>query len=89
MKAILTVVGQDTIGIIAGVSRELAHLKINILDVSQTIMEGNFTMMMMCELSQTTVGFDQVKTALNQTGEELQVTISIQREELFSTMHSL
>ncbi|PLS34066.1 ACT domain-containing protein [Carnobacterium maltaromaticum] len=89
MKAVLTVIGKDNVGIIAGVSKELAALTINILDVSQTIMEGNFTMMMMCDLSETTAEFDQVKETLKETGDKLKVKISIQREELFSTMHSL
>lgn len=52
-------------------------------------MEGNFTMMMMCDLSETTTEFDQVKETLKATGDKLKVKISIQREELFSTMHSL
>lgn len=89
MKAVLTVIGKDNVGIIAGVSKELAALTINILDVSQTIMEGNFTMMMMCDFSETTTEFDQVKETLKATGDKLKVKISIQREELFSTMHSL
>lgn len=89
MKAVLTVIGKDNVGIIAGVSKELAALTINILDVSQTIMEGNFTMMMMCDLSEITTEFDQVKETLKATGDKLKVKISIQREELFSTMHSL
>lgn len=89
MKAVLTVIGKDNVGIIAGVSKELAALTINILDVSQTIMEGNFTMMMMCDLSETTTELDQVKETLKATGDKLKVKISIQREELFSTMHSL
>lgn len=89
MRAVLTVIGKDKVGIIAGVSQQLTELKINILDVSQTIMEGNFTMMMMCDLSETITEFEQVKQALNETGETLKVKISIQREELFSTMHSL
>ncbi|MBC1483947.1 ACT domain-containing protein [Listeria sp. FSL L7-1485] len=89
MRAVLTVVGKDNVGIIAGVSKKLAELNINIEDVSQTIMDGYFTMMMMCEISQITKEFDEVKAELAEKGEELQVKIHIQREEIFNAMHKL
>lgn len=65
MKAILTVIGKDNVGIIAGVSNELSELEINILDVSQTIMDGYFTMMMMLDLNTTTKAFDEIKEQLS------------------------
>lgn len=89
LKAILTVIGKDNVGIIAGVSNELSELEINILDVSQTIMDGYFTMMMMLDLSTTTKAFDEVKEQLAKKGAELQVKVSIQREEIFNSMHKL
>ncbi|MFT8363424.1 MAG: ACT domain-containing protein [Sporolactobacillus sp.] len=89
MKAILTVIGKDNIGIIAGVSNELAELKINILDVSQTIMNGYFTMMMVLDLEAVTLPFGEIKQALSTKGETLHVQIKIQREEIFTSMHSL
>ncbi|GER66660.1 UPF0237 protein [Weizmannia acidilactici] len=89
MRAILTVIGKDNIGIIAGVSTQLAEMKINILDVSQTIMSGYFTMMMMLDLSNAQASFDEIKKALAKKGEALQVQIKIQREEIFQSMHSL
>ncbi|AEH52325.1 ACT domain-containing protein [Weizmannia coagulans] len=89
MRAILTVIGKDQVGIIAGVSTQLAELKINILDVSQTIMSGYFTMMMMLDLSNAEANFDEIKQALAKKGEALQVQIKIQREEIFQSMHSL
>lgn len=89
MKAILTVIGRDKVGIVAGVSQELAVLGINILDVSQTIMGENFTMMMMCDLGKTQKEFSEIKEALNKKGEELGVNITIQREEIFDAMHKL
>lgn len=89
MKAILTVIGKDNVGIIAGVSNELSELEINILDVSQTIMDGYFTMMMMLDLSTTTKAFDEVKEQLAKKGADLQVKVSIQREEIFNSMHKL
>ncbi|KHD86586.1 ACT domain-containing protein [Heyndrickxia ginsengihumi] len=89
MKAILTVIGKDRVGIIAGVSNQLAELEINILDVSQTIMNGYFTMMMMLDLSQATETFENIKTALATKGKSLNVQIKIQREEIFNSMHTL
>lgn len=89
MRAILTVIGKDSVGIIAGVSQKLAELDINILDVSQTIMDGYFTMMMMLDLQEEHVDFSHIKEELNEKGQELQVTINIQREEIFNNMHKL
>lgn len=88
MKAILTVIGKDKVGIIAGVSQKLAGLEVNIIDVSQTIMEDYFTMMMMLEIS-TTGDFDQIKAELAEVGNDLGVKISIQNEEIFNAMHKL
>lgn len=88
MKAILTVVGKDKVGIIAGVSQKLAELNINILDVSQTIMEDYFTMMMMLQM-QPEADLEAVKQALSQVENTLGVKISIQNEEIFNAMHKL
>ncbi|WP_373197692.1 ACT domain-containing protein [Enterococcus faecium] len=88
MKAILTVVGKDKVGIIAGVSQKLAELNINILDVSQTIMEDYFTMMMMLQMQPET-DLEAIKQALSQVENTLGVKISIQNEEIFNAMHKL
>ncbi len=88
MKAILTVVGKDKVGIIAGVSQKLAELNINILDVSQTIMEDYFTMMMMLQM-QPEADLEAIKQALSQVETTLGVKISIQNEEIFNAMHKL
>lgn len=89
VRAVLTVIGKDNVGIIAGVSNKLAELNINIVDVSQTIMDGYFTMMMMCDISQINKEFDEIKSELAGKGENLQVKIHIQREEIFNAMHKL
>lgn len=89
MKTILTVIGKDQIGIIAGISQKLYELNINILDVSQTIMGEYFTMIMLLDLSKIDVSFDDVKNTLTQTGENLKVKVNIQREEIFDAMHRL
>jgi ACT domain-containing protein len=89
VKAILTVIGKDNVGIIAGVSNKLAELDVNILDVSQTIMNGYFTMMMILDLSAASDSFGEIKKSLADKGTELGVQIKIQREEIFTSMHSL
>lgn len=88
MRAVLTVIGKDKVGIIAGVSQTLATLDINILDVSQTIMQEYFTMMMMLQV-QPQADYEAIRTQLNQLGEQLDVKISIQNEEIFDAMHKL
>lgn len=89
MKGIITVVGKDKVGIVAGISTELLHLNINILDVTQTIMEEFFTMIMLVDLSKANVSFDKIKEALLSKGKELGVDVKIQREEIFNSMHTL
>lgn len=88
MRGILTVIGKDKVGIIAGVSQTLASLNINIVDVTQTIMQEYFTMMMVLELNPA-LDFEQIRVQLTQAGEELGVKISIQNEEIFDAMHKL
>lgn len=77
MRAILTTIGADKAGIIAGVSTYLAKNQINILDVSQTIMNGYFTMMMMVEIPDEKVDFEKITTELNELGEKLGVEIKM------------
>ncbi|MBO0422508.1 hypothetical protein BCR22_07790 [Enterococcus plantarum] len=89
MRAVLTVIGKDKVGIIAGVSQTLAELNMNIIDVSQTIMDSYFTMMMVLEISKEKNDFEAIRSELNTLGEKLGVTISIQNEEIFNVMHKL
>ena len=89
MKAILTVIGKDKVGIVAGISNELLKLNINILDVNQTIMDKYFTMIMMLDLKDSSYEFDEIKSRLIKKGEELLVDVKIQREEIFNSMHTL
>ncbi|MBE6048361.1 MAG: ACT domain-containing protein [Clostridium sp.] len=89
MKSILTVIGKDQVGIIAGVSSKLKELNINILNVTQTIMDGYFTMIMMLDLNEANTSFEEIKKGLAEKGKELKVDVKIQREEIFNSMHSL
>ena len=86
-NAIITVVGTDQVGIIAKVSNFLAGKQINIADISQTILSGNFVMMMMVDLSSSTVSIDKLREEMNELGEKLNVEINIMHERVFSAMH--
>jgi ACT domain-containing protein len=89
MNAIITVVGGDKIGIIARVSAFLAERNINIQDISQTILSGNFVMMMMADLSGSSGSLEAVKRELDEMGKELNVSISLMHEGVFSAMHRI
>ena len=88
-KCVITVVGKDTVDIIAKVCTYLAKTEINILDISQTIVSGYFNMMMIVDLSNSNTGFDEVVTALENLGKEIGVVIKCQREEIFGMMHRI
>ncbi|KRL66181.1 ACT domain-containing protein [Companilactobacillus versmoldensis] len=88
MKAILTVIGRDHVGIVAKVATKLAELNINIIDVSQTLMHGNFTMIMMVTWDEKT-SFESVKSSLTDLGQETDLDIHIQRQEIFDAIQKL
>jgi ACT domain-containing protein len=88
-RAIVTVVGIDRIGIIAGIARVLAAADVNILDISQSVMRDFFTMIMMVDLARSSVPFDQLSARLAEKGKELSVEVRIQREDIFKAMHRL
>jgi ACT domain-containing protein len=89
MNAIITVVGTDQVGIIAGVSAFLAERNINIEDISQTILSGNFVMMMMVDLSRSSKDLKTVKEELSRLGLSMNVTINVMHEGVFSAMHRI
>ncbi len=88
-KAIITVVGKDTVGIIAQVCTYLAENKVNILDISQTIVQEYFTMMMIVDMANATASFAEISDQLDALGEEIGVTIKCQKEEIFEMMHRI
>ena len=88
-KTIITVVGKDTVGIIARVCTYLADNKINILDISQTIVQGYFNMMMIVDMSQTDKQFGDSVDELGELGEKIGVIIKCQKEEIFDKMHRI
>ena len=87
MKAIVTVVGKDKVGIIAAVCTLLASYNVNVLDISQTVMQGYFTMMMAVDVSGSEVSFAQMAQTLEQKGKEMGLSIRLQREDIFDAMH--
>ncbi len=89
MKAIVTVVGKDRVGIIAGVCAKLAEYNVNILDISQTVMEGYFTMMMATEVSECNVPLAVLATEMEAVGKEMRLSIRVQREDIFEAMHRI
>lgn len=89
MNAIVTVVGEDKVGIIAGVCTLLAENKVNILDISQTILQGKFTMVMAVDVGGSGVSLGELGDKLDALGEELKISIRIQREEIFDAMHRI
>ncbi len=88
-KTVITVVGKDTVGIIAKVCTYLANNKINILDISQTIVQEYFNMMMIVDMNGSIKPFAQISSELGQIGEEIGVKILCQHEDIFDRMHRL
>ncbi|MGL4791888.1 MAG: ACT domain-containing protein [Anaerotignaceae bacterium] len=89
MKGIITVLGKDKVGIIAKVCVYLSDNGINILDISQTIVQGYFNMMMIVDMSESQVSFDKTYEGLSNLGKEIGVEIKIQREDIFDSMHRI
>ena len=89
MNAIVTVVGRDRVGIIAAICVKLAGYNVNILDISQTILSGSFTMVMAVDVSAATASFGELGAALSALGQEMGLSVRIQREEIFDAMHSI
>lgn len=89
MRAIVTVIGKDHVGIIASVCGLLAENGVNILDISQTILQEYFTMIMLVDTSACGVSFAELAGALKEKGEESCLSIRIQREDIFDAMHRI
>ena len=88
-KVIITVVGKDTVGIIAKVCTYLSEGSVNVLDISQTIVSGYFNMMMIVDMANATASFAEISDQLDALGEEIGVTIKCQKEEIFEMMHRI
>ena len=88
-RAIVTIIGSDRVGIIAGIANEIADANVNILDISQSVIREFFTMIMMVDLSQSALTFHELSERLAHRGEKLGVKVEIQREEIFKAMHRI
>ena len=89
MKAIVTVAGKDQVGIIAGVCIKLADYNVNVLDISQTVMQGYFTMMMVVEVSACTIPLAELVVLMEEMGKERGLSVRLQREDIFEAMHRI
>ena len=89
MKAIVTVVGKDQVGIIAAVCVKLAEYNVNVLDISQTVMQGYFTMMMATDVSASNIPMAELASELDKIGKDMGLSIRIQREDIFEAMHRI
>ncbi len=88
-KAIITVIGQDRVGIIAKVCTYLAETQVNVLDISQTIVSGYFNMMMIVDVAEAAVPYDTLGEQLDAVGKEIGCIIKIQLEDIFNMMHRI
>lgn len=89
MKAIITVLGCDRIGIIADITALLAKNKINILDISQTIMQDIFTMIMLTDISECQKTLSELEEEMEKMGKEIGVSITVQHSDIFHSMHRI
>ena len=89
MKAIVTVIGKDRVGITASVCSLLAQHNINILDISQTVLQDYFTMVMLVDTAACTASIGEMADLLEQAGKEQELSIRIQREDIFNAMHRI
>lgn len=89
MKAVITVVGKDTVGVVARVGGVCGNLNINIEDITQSIMQEMFCMIMLVDLSRCNVPHEQVREALADLGKEMGMQVTITRQEVFEAMHHI
>lgn len=89
MKAVITVLGKDRVGIIAGITAVLANHAVNVLDISQTILQDYFTMIMLVELDSDIIAIPELAEKLAMAGASLGVQVRVQHEEIFTAMHRI
>lgn len=88
-RAVVTIIGPDRVGIIAGISNALAEANANIIDISQSVLREFFAMIMVVDLENASVAFDALRECLQAKGNTLSVQVSIQREDIFKAMHRI
>ena len=88
-KIIITVSGSDKVGIVAKISTLLSEYKVNIEDIKQTLMQGHFVMFMLCDISESTLSFKELKNMLIETGNSIEVEVWVQKKGIFEKMHTV
>lgn len=89
MKAVISVIGKDRVGILAGVSSKCAEYGVNIIDVSQTVIGGMFTMIMLGDIDNLTVKFGEFAEKMQNYGEEIGMVVRVMHEDIFNSMHRI
>jgi ACT domain-containing protein len=89
MKAYITVMGKDKVGIIASVANTLSDCKVNIEEINQTILQGTFTMIMAVDTKESSLGIEEIGVKLSECGAKLGVEIAIRHEDIFNAMHQI
>lgn len=89
MNAVITVIGKDNVGILAKVSEECAKVGVNIVEVTQSVLQGMFAMIMFVDISKCTVPFNSLVDALSAKGEEMGVKVHVMHEDIFNAMHKI
>lgn len=89
MRIVITIVGQDQVGIIAMVSAVLAEHNVNILNINQNILDGFFNMVMLADMSQAVINLKDLNQLLREKGQELGLVIKVQHEDIFKVMHTI
>ncbi len=89
MKAVVTIIGKDNIGIISKFSTVLAKENVNILDINQTVMQEYFTMIMLVDLDMMKIKFSDLQNKLTEAGKQISMTVRIQHEDIFNTMYEV
>ena len=89
MNAVITVLGKDTVGILAKVSTECAEVGVNILEVTQSVLQGMFAMIMFVDITEITVPFSELVDKLTAKGDEMGVKVHVMHEDIFNAMHTI
>lgn len=89
MKAVITVIGKDSVGILAKVSEACSKADVNIVEVTQSVLQDMFAMIMLVEIDKSNIGFEQLRTNLEAVGESTNTKVHVMHEDIFNSMHRI
>lgn len=89
MRAVITVIGKDTVGILAKISTICAEHNANVIDVTQTVLQDLFAMIMLADITKMDTSFETLKNKMNELGKEMNLSIHVMHEDLFNSMHTI